>query len=540
MKKTSIAFPLFCRPQPVCGLWFLLAALLAVPGIFGKGKQETAAVPSNSTWTLCVTGFDVSSLPPYRTVLGQLTEQYIVENLRAIGTRLWLGEEAAYYERTARLKTESAAAKKLAEKQTERDKLIFAGDTNRVYRQKLKKVNAEIDTLRLELEKAKAVPLPITLTPAVKLTDGNLTQTFPPPPAPGLEYYFCAEQKADALLTGRLTEYLNRVYVEISLWSVYAKGVTYTDSVIFSAEDIKEGITELSDRLFDYISGMLPAWIRVNTDPSNAVVLIGDSVTSDGELLDFTPGTVSVTAFAEDHETFETKVDLNEGERADVSIVLKPLPVDRFDVSVKAGSEAALYDGALYVGKTPMKLDAPSGRPKNLNIETPDGKVAQTVFRVSDKPIIFDPKTPPPENRTNTARKKFYSAYGRFWITLPIAVLGIGLNNTIASVYNMSGDPKLLQEQQTVYWTSMGINILMGLFLAESFYRIGRYVWEANKEAGPLVKKKEPEPEPLSGTDTPPAVPAGTAAVLEADLPDETGIPPETPDTPPQVNPGSG
>jgi hypothetical protein len=526
MKKPSADFPPLRCPRALV-LWFLLAALLAAPGIFGKGRQEPAPDPLNGTWTLCITDFDVSALPPYRAVLGQLAGRYTMENLRSAGTRLWLSEEAAYYERTARLKTESAAAKKLAEKQAERDRLIFAGDTQRVYRQKLKKVNADIKTLRFELEKAKAAPMPIALTPAVKLTDGNLTQIFPPPPASGLEYYFCAAQKADALLTGRLTEYLNRVYLEISLWSVYAKGVTYTDSVLFSAENIQEGVTELSDRLFDHISGMLPAWIRVRTEPPNAVVIIGDHVAPGGETLDFTPGTVSITAFAEDRETFETKVELNEGERADVSITLTPLPVSQFDVSVKGGSEAALYDGAMYAGKTPMELTAPSGRSKNLGVETPDGKIAQTVFRVSDTPIIFDPKMPPPEDRTNTARRKFYSAYGRFWITLPLAVLGIGLNNTIASVYNASGDPKLLREQQAVYWTSMGLNIVMGLFLAESFYRIGRYVWEANKEAGPLVKKTEPPVE--AGTESaaipPPAATAGTTAVTPA----ETGTPAETP-----------
>jgi hypothetical protein len=279
--------------------------------------------------------------------------------------------------------------------------------------------------------------------------------------------------------------------MEISLWSVYAKEVTYTDSVIFSAENVRDGVAELSDRLFDYVSGMLPAWIRVRVDPSNAVVIIGEHVLPSDEAIDFTPGTVSVTAFADDHETFKTTLELKEGEHTDVSIVLAPLPVNQFDVSVNGDGEAALYDGALYVGKTPTKLEAPSGISKNLNIETPDGKIAQTVFRVADTPVIFDPKAPPLENRTDTARKKFYSAHGRFWLTLPLVVLGVGLNNTIASVYDVSRDPDLLREQQAVYWTTMGLGVVMGVFLAESFYRIGRYVWDANKEAGPLVRKPE-------------------------------------------------
>jgi hypothetical protein len=518
MKTNAVAF---CRLQPVPqrarrGLLFLLAALVAAVGVYGKGNKEAAAPPINDTWTLCVTNFDVSELPQPRAVLGRLVEMYIADELSAANTRLWTSEEAAYYTDAARLKTESEAAKKLAAKLTERDKLIFLGDDKWAYKQKLKKVDSDIEALRFELAKAKADAPLIATSPSVKLTEGNIAREFPVPPRAGLEYYFCASQKADAFLSGNITEYFNRISLEISLWSVYAKGVTYTDSVVFSAENVKDGVKELADRLFDYISGLLPAWIQVKTDPPNAVVIVGDRVKATNEAMDFTPGKVSVTAFAEDHETFETTVDLREGERSDVSIILAPLPMDIIDVSVKDGSEAALYDGGLYAGKTPTKLQAPSGKAKNLSVETPDGKVAQTVFRVSDTPVIFTPKPPPEQDRTNKARRKFYSAYGRFWLALPLAVLSIGLNNTIVSAYNIGNDPKLLQEQQAVYWTSMGLSVLMGLFLGESVYRIGRYVWEANKEASPLIKKAEvpkDEPSELPANE---AFPAGSEAAGEA------------------------
>jgi hypothetical protein len=38
----------------------------------------------------------------------------------------------------------------------------------------------------------------------------------------------------------------------------------------------------------------------------------------------------------------------------------------------------------------------------------------------------------------------------------------------------------------------------MGVCLADTFFRIGRYVWEANKESSPLIKKKEAAPEPAA------------------------------------------
>ncbi|MDR2444976.1 MAG: hypothetical protein LBD44_03465 [Spirochaetaceae bacterium] len=505
---------------------------------FAGGAKEEPPAPINNTWTLSVTQFDVSEMPPSRAVMGQMVMQYIVEDMRTAVSRLWLNEEAGYYSTVAKLKAGTTAAKKLSAKLAERDKLVFTGDEGYKYKQALKKVDKEIETLRYEFAKSEVSTPPLALLPAVKLTEENMAKNFPAPPAAGQEYYFCMGQKADAFLTGKITWYFDRLYVEIALWSIYARKVTYTDSAIFSPDAIKEGSTELGDRLFDHISGFLPAWIKVKAEPANTLIIIDDYVAGEGEteLIDFTPGTVSITAFAEDHETFTADVDLIEGERTDVSINLSPVPVNEFDVllkdppppkrgarssgksatgpdgdSAETGDVAAVYDGALYVGKTPLKLKGQSGQQKNLNIETPDGRVDQTVFIVSKDPIVFDPKTPPAENRTETARKKFYSAYGRFWIALPLAVLSIGLNNTITAAYNRTGDPVLKEQRDMVYWCSMGLSVVMGACLAETFYRIGRYVWEANKEASPLTRET-PEPPAV----VPETLPANPGAVSPA------------------------
>ncbi|MDR2803782.1 MAG: PEGA domain-containing protein [Treponema sp.] len=575
---------------------FLCFLIIAVNhSLFCKGAQETPTPPLNNTWTLCVTAFDTSAVPPSRIVMGQMVMQYIVENIRTAETRLWTSQEAAYYNEAAQLKALRDAAAKVRDKQTERDKLIFAGETNRKYKQNLKRVDKELETLRYNLEKIQTFPSHLALSPAVKFTEGNTNGNFPLPPAAGQEYYFCTGQKADAFLSGRISEYFDRIYVEISLWSIYARRMTYTDSVIFSPEDIKEGSVELANRLFDHISGFLPAWIKVKASPSNAIIVIDDYVAGRGEteLMDFTPGTVSVTAFTRDYETFETNIELREGERVDVSVELLPKQIVEFDVSLKdggipvyseqvtagsnaagsdaAGSDAAgtdvagsdvvgndvvgsdvvdsdaantdaagsdvvgsdvvgsdvagtdgvnvetaaVYDGAMYVGETPIRLSGAVDQQRNINIETPDGRIAQTVFRVSDKPIVFDPRMPPAQDRTDIARKKFYSAYGRFWIALPLAILGMGLNNTVTSVYKATNDPEIGQQQQIVYWTSIGLTAAMGLFLAESFYRIGRYVWEANKESSPLIKKQVEPESGDSGTDVKNPVSEGETVELE-------------------------
>jgi hypothetical protein len=100
---------------------------------------------------------------------------------------------------------------------------------------------------------------------------------------------------------------------------------------------------------------------------------------------------------------------------------------------------------------------------------------------------------------------------------LPFAVRAIGLNNTIGDAYKTTGGSKLYEQSQTMYWTSMGLTAVMGVFLAESFYRIGRYVWEANKESSPFTAK---------APDTEAASVSGSDADLGAAAPE---LPPESP-----------
>lgn len=472
------------------------AALFAVYPLFAGGKQEEARTPVNETWTLCIADFDAESLPQARAILKDSVMRNIADSFRTANKRLWTSEEGVYYNTAVRQKAQSAAAKQLAAKQLERDRLIFAGESEYRYKQNLKKLDKEIAILWNDFEKAEAEPAPIAISPSVRLAESNLTGTYPEAPVAGHEYYFCTAQKADALLSGRLSEYFDRIYVEISLWSVYAQKTTYTDSIIFSPDGIKEASEEIALRLSNHISGYLPAWLTVKANPRNAVIIVDEFVAGEGEsgLLNFTPGTVGVTAFAENHETFTATVDLMEGEVADVTLDLRPYETAEFDVQLEeeGAAPASVYDGAQYIGETPLRMKGNVGQKKNLNILTADGYVANTVFEVSGDTVSLEPRPAPAENRTNVARRKFYSAYGRFWLTLPLAVLGWGLNGTMNTALEATGslNPDLAQQQQIVQWTAIGATALMGAFLAESFVRIGLYVREANRESSPLIRAK--------------------------------------------------
>ena len=119
--------------------------LLTNFSLFAGGEAEKAA-PANGNWTLCITKFDVSALPETRNIVGQLVAQNLVLNLNTANTRLRLNEEDQYYRNSSALKAQKEAAKKLADKRAERDKLLFSGDAEWMYKSDLKKIEKEIIT----------------------------------------------------------------------------------------------------------------------------------------------------------------------------------------------------------------------------------------------------------------------------------------------------------------------------------------------------------------------------------------------------------
>jgi hypothetical protein len=478
-------------PGAAVFLGILLCCGLSSPA-YGKGKKEEVPEkePLNKDWVLCVTAFDTSSLSPENRIIGEVMARTLTDSLNSVDQRIRVSPEYAYYEEYAWSKARTEAAGQLAAKQAERDLLLYQGGPAWKYRRDLKAVDKEIEKLKILYRETEAEIPAIVTEPEFRLTDGNNSGVFPALPEPGMEYRFCAEQNADAFLAGAVSEYHGRIFISLKMYTLYTRSFHYEDSAIFSPEDITPAVTELAGRLGAAVSGTRPAAVAVKAAPPEAVVLIDEAFAGRGEtaVLDHRPGTAEVRVFADNHETVSVSADLIAGELAELYIDLKPLALAALTVTVSGVFDARVYRGSLYIGNAPITLSMPLDRHEYFYVQTPGGETAAMVYRGIDGTAVLEPETPR-EKEVEWYRRKFYGAYGRFWIALPAAFLLSGIAGTYTSAYNSGGNPDIYDKTVNYYYISIAAMAVSGFLLAESFFRLYHYVNNSGEDAPVLWNK---------------------------------------------------
>jgi hypothetical protein len=94
------------------------------------------------------------------------------------------------------------------------------------------------------------------------------------------------------------------------------------------------------------------------------------------------------------------------------------------------------------------------------------------------------PAAPREDKETDRFRRAFYGAYGRFWIALPVAFLVNGLYTMYSGTYlrpESPGNADLYDQASVLYYINIGTMVVAGGFLAESLYRMFRYIYAAGK-----------------------------------------------------------
>jgi hypothetical protein len=463
------------------------------------GKTDAGDPPptQNKEWVLSVTALDVSALPYSQQLLGEVMTRNLVEALKKVDRRSRPSEEYLYYTHYAWYKSQATAAKTLVAKREKRDELLFGGDPPWKYRKALKTLEKEIQELEEALDKAEAeVPL-IAGRPVFKFTDDTLKGTFPLPPKPGGEYRFCVNQKADAFLAGTIGAFHGRLYISLKLYTLYTDSFEYEDSSIFSSEDTTQAVEELANRLVAVVSATSPASLVVHTKPQEAILLVDGSFAGRGEVgpQEYPPGSIQIESFADNYKPLSMPLDLIEGEQAELYINLQPL--SRGSLTVRVPEEAKVYQGALYRGETPLPVEIPLTTLEHFQLESTDGKEASVIIQGREQveaghdtvTLKLKPSHSAEEQRVEKSRRRLYGAYGRFWIALPVAFVMSGIATTHVNAYNRTGNPDLYDGALTRYYISIGTSIAAGVALAETFYRIFRYIRTGGEDAAFLVKQ---------------------------------------------------
>jgi hypothetical protein len=508
------------RPVPV--LFPVLFFLLSLPALFPLGKkEEEAKEPRDAEWVLCVTAFDTSALSESRKTVGELVQRSLAASLDSINYRLRVSPEYTWYEGRAWARDQGAAAKTLAAKREERDRLLYRGDPGWRYRRDIKAIDKEIKKLEEAVQKAAAEKPPVEKEPVFHLAQGNREGNFPSPPEAGKEYRFCRDQKADAFLTGSLGEYYGRIFVSLKLYAVYTGGYIYEDMVLFSADDITPAAAELAGRLSAAVSGEGPAEIAVSTGLPDSLILIDHSFAAQGELerREYPPGKVTVEIFAPDHESARTEVELKSGELTGVEVNLRPQELSA--VQVESGKEAGLsvYLGAQYMGEAPLTLMLPLNRLEHIYAKSPEEEAVELVFPVKppaggapsnrlsqnqsggifgkrssledgNRLVIYTKPIPLGENRVDKARRRYYWAWGGTWVTGIAAWMLYGSYQSQYDALKYSPTPTrpMYDSALQASYLAMGGIGLVSLAVLIEYIQMGRYIYTAGEDAPVVVK----------------------------------------------------
>jgi hypothetical protein len=464
---------------------------------FAGGKEEESQTILNTEWVLCITSFDVSGLSPSRQSLREVFTRSLAASLNQVNNHTRSPEEYTYYEDYAWSKDRQTAAKNLASKREERDRLVFRGDAKRVYQKALKTADEAIKKLEEELAKINSTRPVIEGRPVFKFTEGNIGGNFPAPPVSGGEYRFCTREKADAFLAGTVSEIHGRIYLELKLYTVYSRSYVYEDFAVFSLEDNQAAVNELGERLVAAVSGNGSAPLIVKGEPQGAAVLLDGSFAGrvDTGIIEYAPGEVEVDIYAENYTPFTMPLELNAGEITELYINLSPEALAYLTIDVPGKEGTRLYWGALYMGETPLSLSLARGG-DYIYMESPGGDTAGVVVEIgspaeTEEKLNLKTVLPPSEyeDRINLARSKMYGAYGRAWIALPLAFLLGGIADSLIQTYNYQYDPALYDTALAGYYVRIGAWTLVGLAAGEYIYRIYRYLKTVGEKA-PLVVKR--------------------------------------------------
>jgi hypothetical protein len=500
----------------------LLLLFLPLPPLFSFGaKEETAPEVQDRTWTLIITAFDTSALGEADAALGGNILRDLAAEIGKVNYRLRVAEEYAYYEGLAERQKFTAAAQALAKKRDERDRLIYRGDPAWKYRKNVKALDLEIKKLEEDYRQAQAGRIPIDREPVFTLAAENAEGLFPQPPGEGEEYRFCKTRKADAVITGTMSEYHGRIFVTQNLYVLYADSYIYRDSAIFSPERSAEAAEDFAGRIIQTIAGLPPAELRISAVPENALVLLDRGYGGRGGLeQSLPPGKVHVEAFAEGRESTDLELDLKGGERTELALELKPLEQFPLIVEVPGKEGASVYLGSQFMGKTPLTLTLPPDQLEYITAESPDGEEAEAVFPTpppqylpppiasSGKPRFFAGLLPPKsglegnkltlrtaerydpkEQRVDRARRGYYWAWGGTWAAAIGAWMINGYSNSMINAYNNNPNPSgdLFQKAgQSRTLNFVGIGLVSAAVLVE-IVQMARYITIAGKDAPKYV-----------------------------------------------------
>jgi len=457
----------------------------------GADKTDNEKKTQNDDWILCITNFDISSLPADKVGIAGIITRKMAERLSAINYRTRISPEYAYYEEYAWARERTAAARALSVKMDERSQQIYRGEPEWRYRQNLARIDADIERLREAFEEIENNPPLINREPVFSLTRGNLELVFPAAPASGSEFRFCSDQRADAFLSGSIIDFHGRYFLSMKLYAVYTRSFIWEDSIIFSHDDLENALDEITRRLLVTLSGNQSAAVAIRAEPEETLLLINRSFAGRGEtdVLEYPPGQITITASAPNYESITLETELFPGELLGINLRLNPVRYGY--VEITGDKEGSVYQGALFVGETPLTLRLPLNQTEYIELETPDSYKGTMVFQTPGiidflEFLPIDTEPLPQKGVVNRMRNNFYWAWGGVWVSIIATWITyytyMGMDFAIRYDYSQGNvNQNFYNQYNLMPYLFGGTIVALSAVSIYGVYQLVKYLYTANK-----------------------------------------------------------
>jgi len=478
----------------------LISLFFSLQSLFSLGKSERATqgnVGEKSEAVVYICEVDVSQMPLEQQIAGGRIRSSLVQILNQTKERNRSSVETELYRARLWQEQKNSAAKALADARKNRDMLLFKGYSKQKYESELSKINASISDLEKKLALAMEEPPHIADKARLVPHKDTASGSFSPEPNRDDRKKFCQDRGIDLLITSSLRELFGRWVLSYSLYRAVDDRDLFSDTVAFAPEKLETILPTIASVLYQGLSGSATGAIKISAQPESAEIVVQENLVGRGStsVLEGPPGTLSIDITNPGYYPLSFSMDRIPNTLSTASIFLSPLAVDAFEITSSQSDPVKVYIDGLYQGEAPLTVEIPRGLYAVQLVKGSGPREIQSI------PLVLQTQKgvlPVPEQylqiqgvkTVEKARNRFYSAFGRFWIALPVAFLLQGVANTYINAVNYGGSPDVLDQATKLYYSAQGAWVLTGLFLSESLYRLGSYVYIANRGSSPVVEPK--------------------------------------------------
>jgi hypothetical protein len=292
------------------------------------------------------------------------------------------------------------------------------------------------------------------------------------------------DQKVNLLIYGGFQEIQDYLYLEVRAVDAALEREVYRYADAVGREELASALEAAAEGLTKTLWGRDWASLAVSVSPPEARIFLDGTLLAAGQSrLDFVnPGEHDLRVELEGYGTLERQVSVQPYSLTEMALELEKLPESLIALdSVPSG--AALYRGSTWLGATPLEV----ARPEEL---------ARFLLRLEgyrDEPLYLGPSSPAtlavalapaaadPLARQKKERRRFYTAFGLFALSLPLPIFSWGFVSDNLVAYQASGEQRFLEAGNGYYYAYLGtLGLTVGLAVNMAV-RLSRYIRAADR-----------------------------------------------------------